>query len=332
MSALLFGVPGKLKTLLTRVPADNATQIAKLDDTITSRAPAGTAVSNAVLTPGRSALLDNLDASISSVATSVAAVKLQSVIYSTAGTDTFTVPTGVTVFYLTMQGAGGGGGGVGSNTTGFNGYTGGSGGGAGVVCIGLPVKCSGGQVWTITVGAGGAGGIGKSGSYTHTDGNVGNATYISLNSSSPVEAYYVNGGSFGNRSNVSTTTRTPVGALVGPIWVTTCPFGNGMRGGASGLPGSPSSNDADGGEVSWGRESDNGGNSTSYGGGGGGGGHSFKGAGGLGGAGASSQSAQGGNGVNGTFGSGGGGGGGAYPNNLAGSGGAGGAGWAMIEF
>lgn len=64
MSAILFGVPGKLKQLLTRVPADNATRIAKLNDTITSRAPAGTAVSNAVLTPTRSALLDNLDASI----------------------------------------------------------------------------------------------------------------------------------------------------------------------------------------------------------------------------------------------------------------------------
>lgn len=64
MSAILFGVPGKLKTLLTRVPANNATQIAKIDATMLSRAPAGTAVSNAILTPARSALLDNLDASI----------------------------------------------------------------------------------------------------------------------------------------------------------------------------------------------------------------------------------------------------------------------------
>ena len=67
MSAILFGVPGKLKELLTRVPANNASKIANLNATITSRAPAGTAVSNAVLTPARSALLDNLDAAITTL-------------------------------------------------------------------------------------------------------------------------------------------------------------------------------------------------------------------------------------------------------------------------
>ena len=64
MSAILFGVPGKLKTLLARIPTNNTTLMGRLNATITSRAPADTAVLNTVLTPARSALLDNLDASI----------------------------------------------------------------------------------------------------------------------------------------------------------------------------------------------------------------------------------------------------------------------------
>jgi len=67
MSAILFGVPGKLKTLLSRIPTNNTTIMGRINDTISSRAPANTAVSNAVLTPARSALLDNLDAAITSL-------------------------------------------------------------------------------------------------------------------------------------------------------------------------------------------------------------------------------------------------------------------------
>lgn len=64
MSAILFGVPGKLKTLLGRIPLNNTTLMGRLNDTITSRAPADTAVLNTVLTTTRAGLLDNLDASI----------------------------------------------------------------------------------------------------------------------------------------------------------------------------------------------------------------------------------------------------------------------------
>ena len=64
MSAILFGVPGKLKELLSRVPSNNAAKIANLDAAITSRAPAGTAVSNTVLTATKIALLNKLDAAI----------------------------------------------------------------------------------------------------------------------------------------------------------------------------------------------------------------------------------------------------------------------------
>lgn len=62
MMELLAGVPGKLKTLLGRFTATRAAALDSLDASITSRAPAATAVSNAVLTDVRVAYLDNLSA------------------------------------------------------------------------------------------------------------------------------------------------------------------------------------------------------------------------------------------------------------------------------
>lgn len=62
MVELLAGVPGKLKTLLGRLTATRAAALDNLDASITSRAPADTAVSNAVLTDTRVAYLDNLAA------------------------------------------------------------------------------------------------------------------------------------------------------------------------------------------------------------------------------------------------------------------------------
>lgn len=62
MVELLAGVPGKLKTLLGRFTATRAAALDNLDAAITSRAPANTAVSNAVLTDARVAYLDNLSA------------------------------------------------------------------------------------------------------------------------------------------------------------------------------------------------------------------------------------------------------------------------------
>jgi len=98
MSALLFGVPGKLKQLLTRVPANNAAQIAKLDDTITSRAPAGTAVSNTVLTPAKIALLNNLDAAISSLQSEYSASVRHASIFDRTGIKN--------IFYTSVNGYG----------------------------------------------------------------------------------------------------------------------------------------------------------------------------------------------------------------------------------
>lgn len=56
----LTGASGRLKTLLDRLTATRAALLDYLDATISSRAPASTAVSNANYTAGRAALLDAL--------------------------------------------------------------------------------------------------------------------------------------------------------------------------------------------------------------------------------------------------------------------------------
>ena len=68
MSALLYGLPGRVKTLLDRLTADRADKIDALDAEISSRAPASTALNNTVWTDERADKLDslvNLDAPIS---------------------------------------------------------------------------------------------------------------------------------------------------------------------------------------------------------------------------------------------------------------------------
>lgn len=62
MVELLAGVPGKLKTLLGRFTATRAAALDNLDAAVSSRAPASSAVSSAVLTPARIAYLDNIAA------------------------------------------------------------------------------------------------------------------------------------------------------------------------------------------------------------------------------------------------------------------------------
>lgn len=50
MSAFLYGIPGKLKTLIDRLTSARAAKLDNLDTTVGSRAPASTALSNAVWT------------------------------------------------------------------------------------------------------------------------------------------------------------------------------------------------------------------------------------------------------------------------------------------
>ncbi len=56
----LLGLPYKIKVLLDRLTPERAAKLDNVNDTITSRAPASSAVSNAVLTDARIALLDYL--------------------------------------------------------------------------------------------------------------------------------------------------------------------------------------------------------------------------------------------------------------------------------
>lgn len=60
MSAFLYGVPGKLKTLIERLTSTRVAKIDNLDATVSSRAAASTALSNGVWTDGRAEALDNL--------------------------------------------------------------------------------------------------------------------------------------------------------------------------------------------------------------------------------------------------------------------------------
>jgi len=60
MSAILYGVPGKLKTLIERLSSARAAKIDNLDATVSSRAAASTALSNVVWTDERAEALDDL--------------------------------------------------------------------------------------------------------------------------------------------------------------------------------------------------------------------------------------------------------------------------------
>lgn len=58
MWTMLAGVPGKLKTLLDRLTATRAALLDNLNATVSSRAPAATALSNAVWTDARAGKID----------------------------------------------------------------------------------------------------------------------------------------------------------------------------------------------------------------------------------------------------------------------------------
>ena len=60
MWTMLAGVPGKLKTMLDRLTATRAANLDNLNTTISSRAAASTALTNAVWTDARAGKLDLL--------------------------------------------------------------------------------------------------------------------------------------------------------------------------------------------------------------------------------------------------------------------------------
>lgn len=103
MIASLIGIPGKMKTLLDRITSGRAANLDNLNATISSRAAASTALSNAVWTDALAARVGH------------ATNRCQ---YFTAS-GTWTKPDGVEWIYVIMWGGGGGGAG-GRAATGTN--------------------------------------------------------------------------------------------------------------------------------------------------------------------------------------------------------------------
>ncbi len=241
----------------------------------------------------------------------------------TAGGTTFTPPSGVSLFWVTLVGSGGGGGGGGTASSSSN-SCGGGGGGGGAMVFKYPVNVSAAS-YTVSIGAGGTGGA------QNVDGNAGNQ-------SSLVSVITVNGGSQGLKAACGSGGLPSGGDGGGPLAgsggngsfsSTSAPTngGNGtsnlfILGGAGGGGGATGSFTGAAGGVSGAA----GGTSATRGGGGGGG--SF-GLGGNGGAGGNPGLA----GAVGTKGGGGGGGGGSsVSNGTGGTGGTGGGGYALIEW
>lgn len=79
MSAFLLGVPGKLKALLDRLTADRAGYLDRLDATVSSRAPASTALSSATWTGPRAAKLDEIG---------IKSIQRGTIVVSAGGTST----------------------------------------------------------------------------------------------------------------------------------------------------------------------------------------------------------------------------------------------------
>lgn len=111
--------------------------------------------------------------------------------YNSAGTETFTVPTGVTQITVKMWGAGGGGGGGGSTITGA------AGGGGGSLFATIPVTP--GETLTLNVGAGGGGGTYGS----NSSNGAGGGGYTAVFRGSTALAVAAGGGGAGGGRNAA---------------------------------------------------------------------------------------------------------------------------------
>ncbi|MCL2297720.1 MAG: hypothetical protein FWC38_00640 [Proteobacteria bacterium] len=206
------------------------------------------------LTPGRVALIDNLDAPVNSRQSAATALSQynalvaaiasspramwQTKIIEAPGAFSFTVPAGVRVLWYDLCGGGGGGGGGGSN-----GYCGGGGGGGGALfdMIGYVTP---GEIITGIVGAGGNAGVSGT---APTDGATGGQTYIQkFQIGGAGTNFVVNGGYRGTRA---TNTAQGVGGQGGMIFG----FNGDLTGrnipGSAGFAGDASGGGAGGGNV-----------------------------------------------------------------------------------
>lgn len=158
------------------------------------------------------------------------------VITSVAGSSTITFDTAITNASIICVGGGGGGGG--GNYTlvnvSFKAKYGGGGGGGGNACF-TNVNFSSGSTYSISVGAGGAGGVVNS-----TSGGAGELTRITKNS---VVQYSCSGGAGGTNALSSNTTPTTAGYVTvdNEIDNSTSNTGNGGTGGYYNINGSNSS-------------------------------------------------------------------------------------------
>jgi hypothetical protein len=161
-TAPLLGIPGLVRKVLNYLE-NNGTQINnldRLDATVSSRAPASTALNTSVWTGTKAGYVD---ASINGTRP----VILKTQRFTSNGT--WTVPTGILgrQVFLTGVGSGAGGG------RGID-YHASSAGGAGMGCVSMPVTLAPGVTSvTITVGQGGAGGASDG-----ANGGQGSSTYF----------------------------------------------------------------------------------------------------------------------------------------------------------
>lgn len=139
------GIPGKLKTLLDRLTSTRATNLDNLNATVSSRAPASSALSSATWTGTRAAKLDNLDNLDASVNAGRFVQKFQ--LFTASGT--WTKPAKMRGTTVLVTAIGGGGGGVNAS---FSGKCRGGEGGQAVQRI--PYTVAGNT--TVVVGAGGS--------------------------------------------------------------------------------------------------------------------------------------------------------------------------------
>ena len=147
------------------------------------------------------------------------AVGPQTTTYNSVGTNTFTVPAGVTSIQLTVIGGGGGGGGADSSP--------GSAGRAGARVSGT-LAVTPGQVLTVSVGSGGGGGTSDQGSAPGGVGGTNSLGYSGGSGSAAGPAPISGGGGGGGAASAVLVNGSPIVVAAG---------GGGGGGGGNGVPG-----------------------------------------------------------------------------------------------
>jgi hypothetical protein len=180
------------------------------------------------------------------------AVGAQTTTYNSVGTNTFTVPAGVTSIQLTVIGGGGGGGGADSSP--------GSAGRTGARASGT-LAVSPGQILTLSVGSGGSGGTSDQGSAPGGVGGTNSLGYSGGRGSAAGPTPISGGGGGGGAASAVLVNGSPIVVAAG---------GGGGGGGGNGVPGQGVSPGGTSGGIAGGAGTAKGGDGGGAGGGGGG--------------------------------------------------------------